>query len=226
MERDAAPGAVAGPELDLIHDAARAAALLDPLRLRMLDELRQPDSATGLGRRLGMPRQVVNYHLRELERNGLLEVVERRRKRGCVERVLRTRARSYLISPEVLGSLAADPARVADRFSSAYLAALAARMLREVAELRERAEAAGKPLATLSLETEIRFASAAGRHAFAEELANAIAQLTAKYHDPTAPGGRRFRVLAACHPVPQKAGATTSQGAEHERQGKKGRRIH
>jgi DNA-binding transcriptional ArsR family regulator len=149
------------------------------LRRRILDSLDEPDSATGLGRRLGVPRQKVNYHLRELERAGLVELAEERRRRGFVERRLRA------IAP--------------DRFSSAYLVALASRLAEDVTTLRERAAAAGKRLATLALEIEVRFASPADLRAFSEELAAEIARLAAKYDRPDLPGSRAHRVVAAAH---------------------------
>jgi hypothetical protein len=64
-----APGSHAGASagLDLAGDSARAAVLLYlPLRLRILAALLEPDSATGLARRMKLPRQSVNYHLSEL----------------------------------------------------------------------------------------------------------------------------------------------------------------
>jgi hypothetical protein len=51
------------------------------------------------------------------------------------------------------------------------------------------------------LDSEIRFASARDRAAFAAELAEAVNGLVAKYHDETAPGGRRHRFIAALHPM-------------------------
>jgi DNA-binding transcriptional ArsR family regulator len=187
--------------LDCIADPAQAAALLSPLRLRLVGELREPDSASGLARKLGLPRQKLNYHLRELERAGLVEEVEQRRKGNCIERVLRARARSWVISPEVLGALAADPGEIQDRFSSAYLVAVCARAIGDLAGLRERARGAGKRLATMTLETEVCFASAADRAAFAEDVAGCLARLAAKYHDEKSPGGRRFRFFLGGHPV-------------------------
>ena len=50
----------------------------------------------------------------------------------------------------------------------------------------------------MALEVEIRFASAESRNAFAEELAEQVARLAAKYHDESAEGGRRFRFFGAC----------------------------
>ncbi len=189
------------PALALVQDAHSAAAMLDPLRLRLLGELRQPDSASGLARRLRLPRQKLNYHLRELEKRHLVELVEERRRGNCTERILRATARAYLISPEALGPLAADPEKIQDRFSSAYLVAMAARTIREVGALRSRAERAGKKLATLTLEADVRFASAADRNAFAEELAAQVAGLASKYHQEDAPGGRSFKFVIAGFPA-------------------------
>src|SRR5262249_2206904 len=154
-----------------------------------------PASAGGLGGRLSMPRQRINYHLRVLEHMGFLELVEERRKGNCNERVFRARARSFVIAPQALGTLAARPADVADRFSSAYLLAVAAQLGRDVADLRERAQ--GRRIATLTLEMEVAFASAEARAEFATELAREVAGLAARYHTD---GGRRFRLVAGVHP--------------------------
>jgi DNA-binding transcriptional ArsR family regulator len=188
-------------DVQVVEGAAGAAALLHPLRRRILESLREADSASGLSRRLGVPRQKVNYHLRELENESLVELVEERRKGNCVERVVRATARSYLISPRTLGKLAADPEQIRDRFSSAYLMALAARSIHELGEMRTRADRAGKKLATLSLQTEVRFASAADRKAFTEELTSEIARLTAKYHDDKSEAGRTFKFVVGGYPA-------------------------
>jgi len=175
--------------------------MLHPLRCRIIGQLAEPDSAAGLARRLKLPRQKVNYHLRELEQQGLIEFVEERRKGNCVERIVRASARSYLIDPGVLRSLAADPERIPDKLSSAYLAATAARIIRDLAVLRARADAAGKKLPTFTLATEVRFASAADQAAFTQELTDAVANLAAKYHDERAPHGRRFRFITGAYPA-------------------------
>jgi DNA-binding transcriptional ArsR family regulator len=188
--------------LDVIRDPRLAASLLHPLRVDLLRRLREPLSASALARRVGQPRQRINYHLREMENAGLVEFVEERRRGNSVERVVRATAHAYLISPEALGSLSStDPDEVRDRFSATYLIALASQAVRDVADLRARAETAGKRLATLALQVDVRFASAARRTAFAEELAEALAQLAAKYHDEHAPGGRRFRFIAGGYPA-------------------------
>ncbi len=198
----------AGPEpqpLSVIRHPDQAAVLLQPDRLRLLEALGEPDSASGLARRFALPRQRLNYHLRELERAGLLELVEERRKGNCIERVVRATARAYVISPEVLGALGATREEAADRFSASHLLAVAGRTIREMASLVTRAAASRRRLATLTLDTEIRFASAETRAQFAEELTAAVARLAARYNAADAPGGRTFRLVAAAYPAPADA---------------------
>jgi DNA-binding transcriptional ArsR family regulator len=199
--------------LEVIRRPEPAAALLDPTRQKLLAHLREPDSATGLARRLRLPRQRVNYHLRTLEQAGLVELVEERRKGNCLERVVRATARAFLISPEAFGAVAPTADLAADRLSSAYLMAAAGRTIRDLAAMESRARREGKRLATLTLEADVRFASAAARAEFTEELADALARLAAKYHDDRAPGGRRFRLLTAVHPTPTEGG---SHGKNHD----------
>ena len=131
--------------------------MLSPVRRQILSALAEPGSATTVGRDLGLARQKVNYHLRALEESGLVRHVEDRKKGNCTERIVRATASHYLIAPSVLGALEATPAATADRFSSDHLAAVSARTISELADLRTRAAAAGKRLPTLSLETGIRF---------------------------------------------------------------------
>ena len=198
--------------------AETGAAILRPLRLRILEALDRPDSASGLARRLGTTRQRVNYHVRELERRKMVELVEERRRGNCVERRVRATARSWAIRLEALGDLGADPDRAGDRVSSAYLVALAAGAIRDIAHLREGAAKAGQRLATFALQTGVRFASAEARRRFADELAREVARLAAKYHDEAAGGGRRYRLFLGTYPeVKKKPGTETESTREDER---------
>lgn len=187
-------------DVAVIDDPAVAEVSLDPVRARLLAALAEPGSASTLAARAGLSRQKVNYHLRALERHGLVELVEERRKGNCTERVLRATAASYVISPTALAAVAPDPARSPDQLSARWLLSLAARLVREVGELITGASAARKRLATFAIDSEIRFASAADRAAFAEELSEAVTSLIGKYHDEKAEGGRDHRLVVALHP--------------------------
>ena len=192
-------------DVDVLDDPAAAAAVLDPLRSRVLGALAEPGSASTVAATLDLPRQKVNYHVRALEELGLVELVEERPRRGLTERVVVASARSYTVSSSALGAIAPDTERV-DKLSARYLIALAARMIREVGGLARRADVAGKPLATLSIDTELRFATPDARAAFAEDLANAVTALAAKHHDESAPDGRWHRLVVAVHQRPEPEG--------------------
>src|SRR6266404_4540237 len=124
---------------------------------------------------------------------------------GLTERLLVATATSYVVSPSALGPVAVDPNREVDRLSASYLIALGARVVREVGDLVRRATEAGKRLATLAVDTEVRFRSATDRAAFSNELTEAITKLVSKYHDESAPGGRPHRLVVVAHPLPQKS---------------------
>lgn len=192
------------PEVAVIDDPATAIVALDPLRSRMLAALAsEPASAAGLAARLGVGRQKAGYHLTALREQGLVVETETRRHGGLTERILSASAGSYVVSPLAMGDAGADPRRLSDRLSAAYLVALAARVVREVGEMLRGAEAAGQRLPTLSIDTDVRFRSADDRAAFADELAAGVRSLVARYHDEAAPGGRWYRIVAVTHPRPQ-----------------------
>ena len=189
-------------DLHVIEDPSAAALALDPIRNRLLSELAAPASAAALAARLGLTRQKVNYHLRALEAAGLVEPAEERQWGGLTERLMVATAASYVVSPAALGAIASDPDRARDRLSASYLIAVAARAVREVGALWRGARAANKRLATLSIDTVIRFKSPADRAAFTADLAGAITELAARYHDEKAPRGRPHRLVVASYPAP------------------------
>ncbi|MCW2885894.1 MAG: hypothetical protein QOE54_2567 [Streptosporangiaceae bacterium] len=187
-------------DVAVIEDAAAAAVSLAPMRARLLAELAEPASATMLAARVGLARQKVNYHLRALERHGLVELVEERRKGNVTERMMRATAASYVISPSALAAVQPDPARSPDQLSARWLLAVAARLVRDVGALITGAAQARKRVATFAMDGQVRFASASDRAAFAQELAETVSALVSKYHDETAEGGREHRVVVAVHP--------------------------
>jgi len=189
--------------VQVIDDPAAAIVALEPIRSRLLSALAEPASAATLAGRVGLARQKVNYHLKALEAHGLVEFTEERKWGGLTERLLVASAASYVVSPGALGPVAADAGRETDRLSASYLIALAARAVREVGDLVRRARDAGQRLATLAVDAEIRFRSAAERAAFSDELAEAVRTLAAKYHDEHAPGGRVHRLVVVAHPLPK-----------------------
>lgn len=197
-------------DLAFIADPRQAGELLHPLRARILGLAREPASATELGKRLGLPRQRVNYHVRALARSGLLRPAGRRRKRNMVERQYVASARAYVLAPEILGPLAADWRGIQDTASAAYQLALAEQVRADVARAWRGAQAEKKSLPTLSVKSQFRFQSAEQRESFARALQSALVEVIARYTSPnlreegTPAPGRPYRLVLTCYPyVPE-----------------------
>ena len=180
-----------GQSIKVVTSAASAEALLSPNRLRILHRLSVPGSATSIGPALGLTRQQVSYHLRELEAAGVIELSEERRRGNFMERIYRLVSESIVIAPSALDGLAPAPDRIADRSSSDYLVAIGSRLVED---------ASGCGLPTMALEMNLRFESESARAEFANELAEAFRSFAAKYHHESGEAGT-FRVLAAAHPT-------------------------
>jgi DNA-binding transcriptional ArsR family regulator len=180
----------------LLHDPDRVRLALTPIRRTLLDRLRQPASATQLAAALDLPRQRVNYHLRALERAGLVELVETRPRRGCTERIVVAAAEAFVVDPAVLGERATT---TQDRFAATHLINTAANLVRDVARQQAAAQDEGTRLLTFTLATEVGFATPQELERFTDELAAAFAATAARYDAP----GRRYRVVAGGHPTPR-----------------------
>jgi hypothetical protein len=195
--------AVAAP-VGVIREALKAGVLLKPLRREILGHAKAPVSAAGIAAAMGKPRQVVNYHVRELAKAGFLRKAGRAQKRGLTEQRYVVSARAFVLAPDVLGDLdaSASDAATTDKASAAYMLMLATRLQKEVSESWRLAEASGTSLPLLSLDTEFAFPSAAHRARFAEALATAIATVVAQHTEPCkAPGDTKYRLVLGCYPT-------------------------
>ncbi|ANZ39766.1 transcriptional regulator [Lentzea guizhouensis] len=189
-----------GGGIHYLGEPGAMAVVLAPLRRQLLARLREPASATQLAAALGLPRQKVNYHLRALETAGLVELVEERRRRGCVERIVRAKPGTVVVDPTVLGhDDTAGLSRIQDQYAAEHLVEVAAATVRDVARMQTEADESGKRLLTFTAETGVRFASPADVHRFTEELTEALREIASRYDTPD---GRHYRVVAGGHPNP------------------------
>ncbi len=163
------------------------------LRRRLLDELGEPDSASGLAKKLGLTRQRVNYHLRELERHGLVRLVEERRRHGLTERFLRRTSDVMIVDPTVL---APPGLHERDRFGVAAMIGAASDALCSVALLAAGAAESNRRLATAVVDTSVRFARPSDVRNFTRELAD----LCARYDTPDGRDAMTYRVATLAYP--------------------------
>jgi DNA-binding transcriptional ArsR family regulator len=182
-----------------IDDPDALQAISHPLRIRILDALREPDSAAGVARRLGAGRQKVNYHLKELERTGLVVPTGERRNGNFVESLYRSAARTLVVSPRAAWGDPRRLAAMADQLSLEHLVTLGERLQRDAAVLLDRAAFDGAQIASAAVEAEVHFASEEVRAAFLNEYLAAIGPLLRRYGTKE---GAAYRVALAAYPNP------------------------
>jgi DNA-binding Lrp family transcriptional regulator len=172
---------------------------------------REPASATELAARLDLPRQRVNYHVRQLARSGFLRRAGQIRKKNLIEQRYVATARAYVLAPALLGPLAAAGHLPTDVFSAGRLIGLAAEAQADVSHALRESAARGLRLSTLSMSADLRFESPAQRLAFTEALQAAVTDVVGRFSSPSATPegspapGRPFRLFLACYPRPPRS---------------------
>jgi DNA-binding transcriptional ArsR family regulator len=172
--------------------------LLHPLRIDILEALREPASAAAVARRLDVPRQKVNYHLKELERAGLVREVEARRAGNFIETLYQAVASTFLVAPQAAWS---DPQRVDALQQQAALERLVhvgERLQRDAITLLDHAAFEGTEIASAAVEADVHFANEADRAAFIDEYCTLLRNLCDKYGSRK---GLPYRVVVVAHPV-------------------------
>ncbi|MCA9753877.1 MAG: helix-turn-helix transcriptional regulator [Gemmatimonadetes bacterium] len=173
-----------------------------------MEHLRAPDSAAGVARQLRLPRQKVNYHLRELEKHGLVRLVRESTNGNGTERRVEATAKSFALNPRMLGRLAPDRVSPEPEDPTDQLLAQATRTLRQLgALLPEESPHDGDDV--IAIEAELRFRDDESFHAFAGEIMSEIDRLAEKYRDPN---GRVTRLTLGLHPRPAYGGILPPPG--------------
>src|SRR5687768_16800352 len=121
-----------------IDDVHQAAVLLKPARIDVLRRMAAETTCSEVGAALGQSPQHVYYHVKALEQAGLVERVSERRVRGTVEGIYRAKARSYWLSPRLVGKVGGGRA-ARDQASLAYLVGLAEEIQDDVGRLASSA---------------------------------------------------------------------------------------
>ena len=93
------------PQAELvIQDLETLRALSDPLRLRILELLAQPQTAKTIAANLSMGKTKLYYHLNLLEKHGIIRVVRTRVVSGIIEKSYQVTALSFRPAKELLSS--------------------------------------------------------------------------------------------------------------------------
>ena len=183
--------------VQILSDPDQVSALAHPVRGRVLESLRSPDTAANLARSFGRSRQAMNYHLKALERIGLARHAGERRNGNFVKQLYEATAKRFVVSAR----FATDPERLAsvlrDHVSLSQLVDLGERLQRDAAELIDLAAFEGREFPSASADVEVRFPDESARAAFMADLVESLKLLFAKHG---AAEGERFRVTLAAYP--------------------------
>jgi DNA-binding transcriptional ArsR family regulator len=182
----------------VVEDIEALQVLGHPLRVRILEALREPGSAATVAREVGDTRQKVNYHLKELERVGLVTPVGERRAGNFIETLYQAAGRSFLVSPQVAWS---DPRRVdalREQHSLDRLVMVGAQLQRDAISLLDRAAFDGEQIASAAVEVDVHFADEKDRAAFLDEYLKTVQELCDRYGSRD---GLPYRVVLAAHPA-------------------------
>jgi DNA-binding transcriptional ArsR family regulator len=187
-----------------IESVDQATALLKPRRIEILKQLDEPRTCPELAAVFGESAQAIYYHVKALERAGLVEKVGERRVRGTVEGRYQASARSYWLAPQLVGQIG-GPRAAQDQTSLRYLLALAEAIQADVGHLAQQVEA-GQSVASLSLSANIFLPDPARRADFLRDVQQTFERLARDYGRPadeaaSAPApGQDFRLALACYP--------------------------
>jgi DNA-binding transcriptional ArsR family regulator len=189
--------------VQLLDDAEAVQALTHPVRIRVLDALRAPDSAAGVARVIGQSRQNANYHLKELERAGLVERAGERRKGAFTEQLYRSTASTYVVSSRLAWGDERRASTLRDQVSLEHLVVLGERLQRDASDLLDRATFDGEEIASAAVEAEVRFADDEARAAFMRDYLSVLGPLL-KEHGSSR--GKPYRVAVAAYPDSEEGG--------------------
>ncbi|HZI89377.1 MAG TPA: helix-turn-helix domain-containing protein [Candidatus Polarisedimenticolia bacterium] len=197
-------------EVLLIEKPDQAEAILHPLRLEILKRSGEPRTCTELADAVGETPQKIYYHVKVLQRAGVLERVEERRVRAIHEGYYQAVARAYWLSPKLVGRVP-GPRRPRDPASLGSLLPVVEELQSDVGRLAER-ERPGST--SLAFSAQVRLARPEDRTAFLSEVQNAIQAVAKKYGaaGPGRPTSREsepdtFRLVFACYTKPEERGA-------------------
>lgn len=183
--------------IKMLVEPGQVQVLAQPLRVAVLEALRNPDSAAGVSRIVGKPRQKVNYHLKELERAGLVQRVGERRKGNFVEQLYQSVAKRFVVAQQFAWDVEKLSATLADQVSLAELSAAGERLQHDASVLLDLAAYEGRQIPSATAAVDVRFEDESSRAAFMQEYLETLKHLLNKHGSPK---GAAFHVITATYP--------------------------
>ena len=211
------------PETHVVRSPEQAAALLNPLRAEILAIVREPASAAEVARKIGDTPQRINYHLKSLEKVGLVRRVGTRQVRNLVEVLYQAIAKSFLLS-EAVGLNPETSERIKEQGALAHLITLSDRIRRDALLLMEQSENKGQ-IPSASLQMKVHLDSEERRRAFLRDYAAMLEELVSRYGAAGEGDENAFRVTAVIYPEIPKEEHRNEQKEKPSRPGARSGKI-
>ncbi len=190
-----------------IEDVDQATALLKSQRIELLKRLGEPRTCPDLALEFGESAQKIYYHIKALEKAGLVEKTSEQRVRGTVEGSYQAKARSYWLAPQLIGRIG-SPRAAQDQASLRVLLDLAEEIHSDIGRLGQQS-ATGQDIASLSLSAHIYLPDATRKAAFLQDVQTVFQQLARKYglpaDDVDISDNAGFRLILVCYPKEEQA---------------------
>jgi DNA-binding transcriptional ArsR family regulator len=174
-----------------LEQIEQAEALLKPQRIEVLRQLAEPRTCTEVAAVLDQTPQRVYYHVKRLVEAGLVEQVSERRVRGITEGIYQASARSYWLSPGLVGRIGGLRRRQ-DELSLGYLLDLMEEVQADIAAL----DRAAPELPSIGVSGEVHV-SPERRQEFLADLRTMLQDLFTRYGGAE---GDAFKLVVACYP--------------------------
>ncbi|MDN4523813.1 ArsR/SmtB family transcription factor [Fictibacillus fluitans] len=187
-------------ETFLITLPEQAAALLHPIRSEIVAALKAPASATELAKMLKETPQKINYHLKALEKVGLVQKVGTRNVRNLVEVLYQAVAKTLILS-ESLGLSPETAQKLQDQQALAHVLSLTETIKKDALQLMEQAEEAQIPSAVL--QAAVHLSGEEERNEFINEYFSLLHRLIEKYQSGEKENGKEYQVSIAVYPKPE-----------------------
>lgn len=185
-----------------IEDLEQATTLLHPLRLELMKRLDEPRTCPELAEFFDSTPQKIYYHIKALEKAGLVEKTAEKRVRGAVEGYYQAKARSYWLAPKLVGQVGGEKT-VRDQTSLRFLLTLAEEVHDDIGRLGQASEA-GEDVPSLGLSAHIYLPDGDRRAEFLDDVNRTFQDLARKYGIPPDEAddlvGKAFRLILACYP--------------------------
>lgn len=184
-------------EVHRIHHLESARVLLNPIRVAMLELLREPGTSAELSEKLEMSQQRINNHLKELLSAGFIKRVENRTKRNLIEGVYQAVSKHYWLSPKLTREKGRELENLKEQMSLHNLLIMSERLQEDAATLLERTHAEEVP--SIGVTAEITLRNSEEREQFTREFLQAIHSVLEKYQAPSGPE-QKFTAMIVCYP--------------------------